>query len=170
MGITDIGAFYLENSLVGGRLPPAYSRSQNTGTAASSVTPLSGGEPPQRPPASTFSALLEKVSGTDAVSGTDETKYGTGAARTPKVDKTDKLYEQCAELETFIIKILLSGMRKTAPKSELTKGGFAGEMYEDMLYDEYAKSFSRNAGFGLAELSYLELTGQRGAHLQQDRV
>jgi flagellar protein FlgJ len=35
-------------------------------------------------------------------------------------------------------------------------------MYEDMLYDEYAKDFAKNAGFGLAELAYLELTGQRG--------
>jgi flagellar protein FlgJ len=31
-----------------------------------------------------------------------------------------------------------------------------------MLYDEYAKDFTRNANFGLAELAYLELTGQRG--------
>jgi flagellar protein FlgJ len=35
-------------------------------------------------------------------------------------------------------------------------------MYEDMLYDEYAKDLTKNAGFGLAETAYLELTGQRG--------
>jgi len=38
----------------------------------------------------------------------------------------------------------------------------AGKMYEDMLYDEYAKNFAKNAGFGMAEMAYLELTGQRG--------
>jgi flagellar protein FlgJ len=32
-------------------------------------------------------------------------------------------------------------------------------MYEDMLYDEYAKSFAKNAGFGLAEMAYRELSG-----------
>jgi flagellar protein FlgJ len=53
-------------------------------------------------------------------------------------------------------------MRKTVDKSEFSKSGFAGEMYEDMLYDEYTRDFTRNAGFGLAELAYLELTGQRG--------
>jgi flagellar protein FlgJ len=39
---------------------------------------------------------------------------------------------------------------------------FAGKMYEDMLYDEYAADFTKNANFGLAELAYMELTGQRG--------
>jgi flagellar protein FlgJ len=39
---------------------------------------------------------------------------------------------------------------------------FAGKMYEDMLYDEYATTYTKNANFGLADLAYLELTGQRG--------
>ncbi|GHV16537.1 hypothetical protein FACS189493_2570 [Spirochaetia bacterium] len=78
------------------------------------------------------------------------------------IDKTDKLFEQCQELETFLVKTLISGMRKTIQKSEFIDTGFAGEMYEDMLYDEYAKDYAKNAGFGLAELAYAELTGQRG--------
>ncbi|GHU63247.1 hypothetical protein FACS189445_6500 [Spirochaetia bacterium] len=41
-------------------------------------------------------------------------------------------------------------------------GAAAGKMYEDMLYDEYAKTYTENANFGLADLAYLELTGQRG--------
>jgi flagellar protein FlgJ len=78
------------------------------------------------------------------------------------IDKTDKLYEQCEALETFLIKNLISSMRNTVQKSELLDTGFAGKMYEDMLYDEYAKDFSKNANFGFAELAYMELTGQRG--------
>jgi flagellar protein FlgJ len=84
------------------------------------------------------------------------------SSRKPVIDKTDKLYEQCETLETFLVKTLISGMRNTVQKSKLIDTGFAGEMYEDMLYDEYAKAFTRNAGFGLAETAYLELTGQRG--------
>ncbi|MDR0662550.1 MAG: rod-binding protein [Spirochaetaceae bacterium] len=96
----------------------------------------------------------------------DFSEYMAGAVSEqarPKVyiDKNDKLYEQCEALETFLLKTLINGMRKTVEKSELSKTGFAGEMYEDMLYDEYAKDFTRNAGFGLAELAYLELTRQR---------
>jgi flagellar protein FlgJ len=80
----------------------------------------------------------------------------------PVIDKTSKLYEQCRELETFLVKNLLTGMRKTVQKTGLIEEGLAGKFYEDMLWDEYAGSFSRNAGFGLADQAYLELTGQRG--------
>jgi flagellar protein FlgJ len=88
----------------------------------------------------------------DAAHGQEQSKI--------HIDKTDKLYEQCEALETFLLKTLINGMRKTVEKSEFSKSGFAGEMYEDMLYDEYTKNFTRNAGFGFAELAYLELSGQ----------
>jgi flagellar protein FlgJ len=80
----------------------------------------------------------------------------------PLIDKTSKLYEQCEALETFLVKTLITGMRNTVQKTGLVDEGFAGQMYEDMLYDEYSKSFTQNTDFGLSELAYLELTGQRG--------
>ena len=83
-----------------------------------------------------------------------------------KIDKTDKLYEQCVELEIFLVKTLVSSMRNTVQKSKLIDEGYAGKMYEDMLYDEYAKDFAKNANFGLAEMAYLELTGQRGKQIK----
>jgi flagellar protein FlgJ len=84
------------------------------------------------------------------------------SSRFAKIDKTDKLYEQCLELEIFLVKTLVSSMRNTVQKSGLIDEGYAGKMYEDMLYDEYAKNFAKNANFGMAEMAYLELTGQRG--------
>ncbi|MDR0639350.1 MAG: rod-binding protein [Spirochaetaceae bacterium] len=94
---------------------------------------------------------------------------GTTAGNSAKVvittDDEKKLFEQCQALETFLMKTLVNGMRKTVMKSELIDAGFAGEMYEDMLYDEYAQSFTKNAGFGLAEMAYLELSGRRGQRL-----
>jgi flagellar protein FlgJ len=89
------------------------------------------------------------------------------SSRRPVIDKTDKLYEQCEALETFLVKTLITGMRNTIQKSEFIDTGFAGQMYEDMLYDEYTKNFTKNANFGLAELAYLELTGQRGKALNR---
>ena len=83
-----------------------------------------------------------------------------------KIDKTDKLYEQCVELEIFLVKTLVSSMRNTVQKSGLINEGYAGKMYEDMLYDEYAKDFAKNANFGMAEMAYLELTGQRGKQIR----
>jgi len=73
------------------------------------------------------------------------------------IDKEDKLYQLCLELETFLVKNLLTSMRNTVQKSGLVEEGFAGKMYEDMLYDEYAKDFTKNANFGLAEQAYRQL-------------
>jgi len=73
------------------------------------------------------------------------------------IDKSDKLYQLCLELETFLVKNLLTGMRNTVQKSGLIEEGFAGKMYEDMLYDEYAKDLTKNAGFGLAEQAYRQM-------------
>ena len=113
-------------------------------------------------PNKTFSHFFE-----NAVKQQDEAK--AGAESTPRIiplkthiDKTDKLYEQCLALETFLVKSLLTAMRNNVMKSSLIDTGFAGEIYEDMLWDEYAKEYTKNAGFGLADLAYLELTGQRG--------
>lgn len=74
-----------------------------------------------------------------------------------EIDKSDKLYQLCLELETFIVKNLINSMRNTVQKSGLVDDSFAGKMYEDMLYDEYAKEFTKSANFGLAEQAYRQL-------------
>jgi flagellar protein FlgJ len=108
-----------------------------------------------------FAGILDKLRNVQ-VAGSENKPAPVLSSRKPVIDKVGKLYEQCEALETFLVKTLISGMRNTVQKSNLVDTGFAGQMYEDMLYDEYAKDFTRNANFGLAELAYLELTGQRG--------
>jgi len=104
---------------------------------------------------SAFENLLKKSQEKD-VSNTS-----FSSAKKVPIDKTDKLYEACMELETFLIKNLIKSMRSTVQKNKLIDTGFAGEVYEDMLYDEYAKAFAQNANFGFAEMAYRELTGMR---------
>jgi flagellar protein FlgJ len=108
--------------------------------------------------ASPFEEAIKKT----AADGTTDGTVSEPRSQTAKIDKTDKLYEQCMELEIFLVKTLISSMRNTVQKSGLIDEGFAGKMYEDMLYDEYARGFAKNANFGLADMAYLELTGQRG--------
>jgi len=95
----------------------------------------------------------------DILAKANAAKEGAGVSNPSKtqVDKTDKLYQLCLELETFLVKNLLTGMRNTVQKSGLIDEGFAGKIYEDMLYDEYAKDLTKNAGFGLAEQAYRQL-------------
>jgi flagellar protein FlgJ len=124
----------------------------SAGAAAASGLPDGGGR--------LFSELLEKSRSPETAG--DAKEPAERPVERPSIDKTGKLYEQCEALETFLIKNLITSMRSTVQKSELLDTGFAGKMYEDMLYDEYAKEFSKNANFGFAELAYLELSGQQG--------
>ena len=75
------------------------------------------------------------------------------------IDRTSKLYEKALELESYVVKIMLSSMRNTISKTDFLGGNsFATKMYEDMMYDEYSTALTKNAGFGLADLVYLQLS------------
>ncbi len=93
----------------------------------------------------------------------DKASMPTGAAanqanphvKSQTIDRTSELYEKSMELESYFVKQMLSAMRKTVMKSQ--ESDFARQTYEDMLYDEYATSMTKNAGFGLADQIYLSL-------------
>ncbi len=73
------------------------------------------------------------------------------------IDRTSKLYEKSLEFESYVVKMMLSQMRKTVIKAD-GESNYAKKMYEDMLYDEYATMMTKNAGFGLADQVYLQLS------------
>ena len=108
---------------------------------------------------SSFEDLLKKVQSPQALQKSNEKVPVVPVSKNNPIDKTDKLYEMCQELENFLIKNLIKGMRNTVQKSKLIDTGFAGEIYEDMLYDEYAKAYTKSANFGFAEMAYRELSG-----------
>ncbi|RPJ03820.1 MAG: hypothetical protein EHM28_14580 [Spirochaetaceae bacterium] len=72
-----------------------------------------------------------------------------------------KLYDVCVEFEAIFIKQMLNTMRKTVEKSELVNGGYAEEIFEDMLYDEYAQNMAESKSFGLADMIYRDLAYRR---------
>ena len=74
------------------------------------------------------------------------------------IDKTSKLYEKSLEMESYIVKMMISSMRKTVVKAQ--ESNYAQKMYEDMLFDEYATSMTKNARFGLADQMYLQLSAE----------
>lgn len=114
---------------------------------------------------STYMSASVREEGLAPAEGAAANGGGLGAGRAGKqqlVDRSSDLYEQCRELETFLMKTLLKEMRKSVPEGELGDNSFAGKMYRDMLDDEYAAGLARNGGFGLADMAYLELSGQRG--------
>ena len=76
-----------------------------------------------------------------------------------KIDK--RLMDVCIEMESLMVARMFKEMRKTVHKNEWFHGGFAEEIFEDMLYDEYALDVSKNSKLGLAKMLYDELSGRR---------
>ena len=72
--------------------------------------------------------------------------------------KDEKLMEACRDFEALFVKQMLDAMRKTVEKNGLIEGGMAEDIFEDMLYDEYAKLMTKNAGLGVADLLYKQLS------------
>lgn len=69
-----------------------------------------------------------------------------------------KLYDASVEFESIFVKMMLKEMKSTVHKSGLIDGGYAEEIFEDMLYDEYSKNLSANSSLGLAEQIYQSLS------------
>lgn len=103
--------------------------------------------------AGTFRSINDKNStplGAAANQANPNVKQGT-------IDRTSKLYEKSLEIESYFVKMMVSQMRKTVLKAD-GENNFATKMYEDMLFDEYSTAMTKNAGFGLADQMYLQLT------------
>lgn len=69
-----------------------------------------------------------------------------------------KLFDASVEFESMFVKLMLNQMRKSVEKGDILHGGYAEEIFEDMLYDEYAKDISKNSSLGLAEQIYQTLS------------
>ena len=88
--------------------------------------------------------------------------YPLPQARKPVIDKNSELYKVSQDFEAIFIKQMLDAMRKTINKEDdlLGSGGIGQDVYEDMLYDEYAKKMAQTAQFGLADSVYRELASK----------
>jgi flagellar protein FlgJ len=72
-----------------------------------------------------------------------------------------KLKEATVEFEALFIKQMLNSMKKTINKSGLLDGGMGEEIFEDMLYDEYAKNMAQTANLGISDMMFRQLSTQR---------
>jgi Rod binding domain-containing protein len=84
-----------------------------------------------------------------------ESAQSPAKAKQAKQDK--RLWDACIEMESLLVGKMLKEMRKTVEKTGLINGGFAEEIFEDMLYDEYAMSLSKNSNLGMGKMLYDEL-------------
>jgi hypothetical protein len=71
-----------------------------------------------------------------------------------------RLWDACVEMESLLVGKMLTEMRKSVEKTGWINGGPAEQIFEDMLYDEYALSLSKNSNLGLAKMLYNEMKRQ----------
>ncbi len=72
----------------------------------------------------------------------------------------DKLKEACMDFESLFVKQMLDSMRKTVNSSGLLKKNMGEDVFEDMLYDEYAKKMTQTSRLGIGEMMYKQLSTQ----------
>lgn len=77
------------------------------------------------------------------------------------IDKNSELYKACQDFEALFIKQMLDVMRKTVHKGDdLLNAGMGQDIFEGMLYDEYAKKMSQTAQFGLSDMIYRQISSK----------
>ena len=69
-----------------------------------------------------------------------------------------KVKQACSDFEAIFIKQMLDSMRNTVEKTSLLGGGMAEDIFEDMIYDEYAKKMSKTSDFGIKDMLYRQLS------------
>jgi peptidoglycan hydrolase FlgJ len=69
-----------------------------------------------------------------------------------------KLYDASVEFESMFVKLMLKEMKNSVSKNKMIHGGYAEEIFEDMLTDEQSKEISKNDSIGIAEQIYSTLS------------
>lgn len=74
-----------------------------------------------------------------------------------------RLFRVAQDFQGLFVKQMLSAMRKNLDKeSDPLYGGMRQQIFEDMLYDEYAKAMSKTGGFDLADQIYRQMSPALG--------
>ena len=91
---------------------------------------------------------------TQAVSA--QAKSAQSAIMSSREDKA--LLSACRDFEALFIKQMLNSMRETIPDTSAENDNYGKEIYEDMLYTEYAQKMAKTARLGIADMLYNQMT------------
>lgn len=81
-------------------------------------------------------------------------------------DPQTKLEEVAREFEALFVEQMLSSMRETLqPENDLFYGGLGQDVFQDMLYEEYARTIAKTSSLGIAEM----ITKQYEQYAADDR-
>lgn len=81
-------------------------------------------------------------------------------ASLPQNDPDGQLRAVATEFESLFIKQMLDSMRDTlSPDDDLFYGGMAQDIFQDMLYEEYARTMARTGSLGVADIIHSQYEG-----------
>jgi soluble lytic murein transglycosylase-like protein len=77
-----------------------------------------------------------------------------------------RLRKAVQDFEALFVGYMLKSMREAIPESKLFGDGFGADMMTSMMDAELARTMTQSRSFGLAEMLYRQLTGERAeAHV-----
>lgn len=77
----------------------------------------------------------------------------------------EAIREVAEEFEALFVGIMLDSMRATrSPEQNLLYGGMAEDMFDEMLFDEYARQIARSGDLGIADMLVSELSRATGVY------
>lgn len=103
-------------------------------------------------------SLAEQTSFNDELDGAEKSEKKLSLHDAHKKKQEAKLWDACIQAESIFVGQMLKQMRNTVEKGGLINGGQTEEIFQDMLYDEYATSMSKTANFGIAKSMYDQMS------------
>lgn len=88
-----------------------------------------------------------------------EVEAQSGSVQTSAAPAKDqaKLKQTCQDFESVFLNYMLSKMRETVPKDDLTGSGNGEQIYRGMMDEELSKQIAASGGVGIASMLYQQL-------------
>ena len=97
-------------------------------------------------------------------------KAPTQNAQNIDPDSPEAIYEVARSFESLFLNEIMKNMRKTLPKDGLLSKGFANNVFNSMLDQEYSQIASRSGQFGLADAIARQLGADPADFVQSGEV
>lgn len=92
-------------------------------------------------------------------------------AELPRGDDLTQLRAVAKEFESLFAKQMLDSMRATLSREDdMLDGGMAQDIFEDMLYEEYARIMSNAGSLGIADMIVSQYQGVVGTQVTVARA
>jgi len=84
----------------------------------------------------------------------------------PDTDDRSRLEAVAKEFESLFAKQMLDSMRDTLnSEDDMLNGGMAQDIFDDMLYDEYARMMANTGSLGIADMIVDQFQGPAAGHV-----